>query len=135
MTNPETAIESHGLRVFPDTLVRDQVTVLPKSATMKGDLIASKDMSIRLDGEFNGKIEMQVAGAVHIAAGAVVTTDSITADFIFVEGWVAGTLHARKAIELGATAKVKGSIQYDEVLDMHAGARIAGQINGPETNL
>ncbi|UUZ62579.1 hypothetical protein LP417_21770 [Polaromonas sp. P1-6] len=32
------------------------------------------------------------------------------------------------------TAKVKGSIQYDADLDMHPGAGISGQINGPETN-
>ena len=33
------------------------------------------------------------------------------------------------------TGKVKGSIQYEADRDMHPGARISGQINGPETKL
>jgi cytoskeletal protein CcmA (bactofilin family) len=48
---------------------------------------------------------------------------------------VNGKLHARKRIELSLTAKVKGSIQYDADLDMHPGARISGQVNGPEIKL
>jgi cytoskeletal protein CcmA (bactofilin family) len=102
---------------------------------MKGDMAASEDLSIRLDGEYTGKIELGKAGSIHIADGATITTELIIADYIFVEGSVSGKLHARKGIELSPTAKVKGSIQYDVDLDMHPGARISGQINGPEIDL
>ena len=122
-------------RLFPLTILQSQTTVLPKSATMKGDMVASEDLSIRLDGEYDGKITLVKSGAIHIANGATVTTELIIADYIFVEGSVSGKLHARKGIELGPTAKVKGSIQYDVDLDMHPGARISGQINGPEIDL
>lgn len=122
-------------RLFPSTILQSQSTVLPKSATMKGDMAASEDLSIRLDGEYNGKIELGKAGSIHIADGATITTELIIADYIFVEGSVSGKLHARKGIELSPTAKVKGSIQYDVDLDMHPGARISGQINGPEIEL
>ncbi len=84
---------------------------------MKGDMAASEDLGIRLDGEYNGKIELGKAGSIHIAGGATVTTDLLIADYIFVEGTVNGKLHARKGIELSPTAKVKGSIQYDADLD------------------
>ncbi|EKD97774.1 MAG: hypothetical protein ACD_23C00750G0015 [uncultured bacterium] len=122
-------------RLFPITILQSQSTVLPKSATMKGDMAASEDLSIRLDGEYTGKIELGKAGSIHIADGATITTELIIADYIFVEGSVSGKLHARKGIELSPTAKVKGSIQYDVDLDMHPGARISGQINGPEIDL
>jgi cytoskeletal protein CcmA (bactofilin family) len=122
-------------RLFPITILQSQSTVLPKSATMKGDMAASEDLSIRLDGEYTGKIELGKAGSIHIADGATITTELIIADYIFVEGSVSGKLHARKGIELSPTAKVKGSIQYDVDLDMYPGARISGQINGPEIDL
>ncbi|MBP7573895.1 MAG: polymer-forming cytoskeletal protein [Rhodoferax sp.] len=128
-------VTSTDPRLFPAAILQTQATVLPKSATMKGDMAASEDLSIRLDGEYNGKIELGKAGSVHIANGAVVTTDLIIADFIYVEGTVNGKIHARKGMELSPTAKVKGAIQYDADLDMHPGARISGQINGPETSL
>jgi cytoskeletal protein CcmA (bactofilin family) len=122
-------------RLFPAAILQTQATVLPKAATMKGDMEASENLSIRLDGEYNGKIELRNAGAIHIAGGATVTTDLIIADYIYVEGTVKGKLHARKGIELSPTAKVKGNIQYDADLDMHPGARVSGQINGPESDL
>jgi len=128
-------VTSTDPRLFPAGILKTQSTVLPKSATMKGDMAASEDLSVRLDGEYNGKIELGKAGSVHIANGAVVTTDLIIADFIYVEGTVNGKIHARKGMELSPTDKVKGAIQYDADLDMHPGARISGQINGPETSL
>lgn len=122
-------------RLFPAAILQTQSTVLPKSATMKGDMSASEDLSIRLDGEYNGKIELSKAGSVHIAIGSVVTTDLIIADFIYIEGTVNGKIHARKGLELSRTATVRGDIQYDGDLDMHPGVRISGQINGPDTSL
>lgn len=109
-----------------------QTTVLPKAAKMKGDMATSEDLSIRLDGEYEGTIKMDKSGTVHIAEGAVVTTGLIVADFIFVEGTVKGDLHARKGIELSPTAKVKGSVVYELQLDIHPGARVSGKLTGPE---
>lgn len=112
-----------------------QTTVLPKSASMKGDMHSSEDLSIRLDGEYEGTIKMDKAGTVHIAAGSIVTTGMIVADFILVEGTIKGDLHARKGIELSPSARVKGSIRYEKDLDMHPGARVSGQMTGPDIDV
>lgn len=122
-------------RLIESAVLSAQTTVLPKDATMKGDMRATQDMSIRLDGEYEGSIEMQTGGTVHITAGSVVTTQKVTADFIYVEGTVKGDLHARKGIELSPTARIKGCVRYDKDLDMHPGARVSGQFSGPEFDL
>lgn len=119
-------------RLIQPSNLSTQINVLPKSAVMKGDMQATENLSIRLDGEYEGKISLQNDGTVHIACDANVTTGMVVADFIYVEGTVKGDLHARKAIELSPTARVQGSVRYEKDMDIHPGARISGQIIGPE---
>jgi cytoskeletal protein CcmA (bactofilin family) len=122
-------------RLINGSSLSSQITVLPKAATMRGDMETSEDMSIRLDGEFEGTIQMDKQGTVHIAPGAIITTTKIKADYILVEGTVKGDLHARKGIELAPTARVKGMVVYEQDLDMHPGARVSGELKGPELDL
>lgn len=119
-------------RLINAATLASQTNILPREATMKGDLSAAKDMSIRLDGEYDGKIAFETGGTIHIAPGSVVKTAGVVADYIYVEGTVKGNLHARKGIELGPTAKVKGEVRYDKDIDMHPGARVAGQMIGAD---
>lgn len=120
-------------RLFPTSALASQIKILPANATMTGDMVASADVSISLEGEYTGKIELP-EGTIHIANGCKVTTDSVVADYIFVEGWVSGKLHARKGIEFGPKSKTFGSVKYDGDIDIHTGARISAQITGPEPN-
>jgi len=122
-------------RLINGSSLSSQITVLPKAATMRGDMETSEDLSIRLDGEFEGTIQMDKQGTVHIAQGAIITTSKIKADYILVEGTVKGDLHARKGIELAPTARVKGMVVYEQDLDMHPGARVSGELKGPELDL
>ena len=126
---------STSTRLIGETRLAQQINILPKSATMKGDMEASEDLSIRIDGEYEGTVRLEKAGTVHIAKGAIVTTTQIVADHIFVEGTVKGDLHARKGIELAPTAQVKGAIKYEHHMDMHPGAKVSGQIDGPDTGI
>lgn len=70
---------------------------------------------------------------MHISPGAVLDTEVLVADFIYGESTVKGNLHARHAVELSSSAVVKGSIRYDKHLDIHPGARLHGQMIGPES--
>lgn len=119
-------------RLIQSTNLATQIVVLPKSAAMKGDMQATEGLSIRLDGEYEGKITMESGSTVHIASGATVSTGMVVADFIYVEGTVKGNLHARIGIELSPTARISGNVRYEKDMDMHAGARILGQVTGPE---
>lgn len=121
----------HEPRLFPMTALMRQVKVLPATASMKGDMFATADVSISLDGQYEGKIELE-AGTIHIAAGSKVTTELCIADYIYVEGLVKGKLHARKGIEFGPKSMVSGDIQYDGDIDIHSGARISAQLSGTE---
>lgn len=120
------------MRLVPPGKVANAVNVLPAAATVNGTLEASSDLCIRIDGNYTGKIDMKVGGTVHISVGAVVVTDMLVADFVYVEGTVKGDLHARQAVELAATSLVHGSVRYDKHLDIHPGARLTGQMNGPD---
>lgn len=128
-TKPATHPEP-GL--FPLQALIRQVKVLPATASMKGDMVAAEEVSISLDGKYEGKIELAV-GTIHIAAGSKVTTELCIADYIYVEGSVKGRLHARKGIEFGPKSTASGVIQYDGDINIHTGARIAAQLSGAET--
>lgn len=130
-TPKENDLQALAPRLFPADVLGRQVKVLPANATMTGDMVASSEVSISLEGEYKGKIELQ-EGTIHIASGCKVTTESVVADYIFVEGWVSGKLHARKGIEFGPKSKTFGSVKYDGDIDIHIGARISAQLTGPE---
>ena len=128
-TKPATHPEP---RLFPLQALMRQVKVLPATASMKGDMVAAEEVSISLDGKYEGKIELAV-GTIHIAAGSKVTTELCIADYIYIEGSVSGKLHARKGIEFGPKSRASGVIQYDGDINIHTGARIAAQLSGAET--
>lgn len=135
MMNSAKEISALKMRLIPTAKIEDATTVVPKGATMVGDLEASADLNIRIDGEYNGKIDMQAGGSVHISASAVVASESIVADFIFIEGVIEGNVHARKGLEISSTAKIKGSLRYEKDIDIHPGARVSGQLIGPGDTL
>ncbi len=132
-TNMTEAITfSKALRLVPATAIERAHNVLPAGATMKGDMTAHGGLAIRIDGEYTGSITMGEGSSVYIAKDAVVDAVSIEADTILVEGRIKGNVTARKAIELASTALIQGTLNYHGELDVHAGAKVRGQINGPQ---
>lgn len=120
------------LRLLTEDQSRSTTNLVPQGAKLHGQLEANEGIALRIDGEFKGSIDMKDEGFVHIAAGASLDSERVVADFILIEGDVKGSVHARKGLEITKTARVKGDIRYDGDLDFHPGARITGQITGPE---
>jgi len=122
------------MRLVPTDKAAKTANIVPKGATMIGNTEASEDLNIRIDGEYEGTINMMRGGSVFISADATVSTEKLVADYIYVEGTVKGNLHARVAIELSSTARVSGNIRYEKDLDIHPGAKVSGQLLASETN-
>ncbi len=114
-----------------DTFQR-ATTVVPRGAKLDGAMTSDEGLALRIDGEFKGKLDIRHEGAVHIGEGANMECESLTADYIYVQGRIKGSLVARKGLELAASARVSGNVRYETELDVHPGARISGTITGPE---
>lgn len=123
---------SKGLRLVPASAIERAHNVLPAGATMKGEMTAEGGLSIRIDGNYTGSIVMGDGSSIYIAKDAVVDAVSIEADMVLIEGRVKGNVTSRKAMELASTAIVQGNVTYNGELDIHAGAKVRGQINGPQ---
>lgn len=134
MMNNHAEMNALKMRLVPTEKAAQTANIVPKGATMIGNTEASENLNIRIDGEYEGTINMMRGGSVYISADATVSTEKLIADYIYVEGTVKGNLHARVAIELSQTAKVNGSIRYDKDLDIHPGAKVSGQISTSETD-
>lgn len=132
MMNSPIELKSLSLRLVPASEIEKAEAVLPRTASMHGDMTAKGKIALRLDGIYKGKITLEEGSCIHITADAVVDTEMVVADHIVVEGTVKGSLQARESIELLSTARIKGSVTYGGKMDVHAGARISGQIVGPE---
>ena len=129
---PEQRTIAAALRLVPVTSIDNAHNVLPAGATMKGEMTASADLSIRIDGHYSGSISLGDGSSVYISKDAVVDAESIDADLVLIEGRVKGNVTSRKAMELTATAVVQGTVTYLGKLDIHAGAKVRGQISGPQ---
>lgn len=137
-TNPNislpAAVAIAGMRMIDEAAFAAATTVVPKGAKLEGSMSAASDLALRIEGEFKGKLILDMGGAIHIGPGAVVECDALEADIIYIQGTVKGNVHARKSLELGTTSRVKGDVRYDDRLDVHSGARVNGSIKGPEVD-
>lgn len=129
--NPNQEQSASKLRLIQTSKVGAASNFVPRGAVLKGDLEAQEDLSMRIEGNYTGTIDMKEGGFLHIGASAVINCESIAADFIYVEGTVQGNIHARKAIEIAPSARIKGKVCYDQDMDFHAGARVTGTLQGP----
>ena len=128
----EQSTLARELRLVPFSAIENAHNVLPAGAAMKGEMTASTGLSIRIDGTYSGSIALGPGSTIYISKEAVVDAKSIEADMILIEGRITGNVKAREAIELASSALVNGSVTYEGELDIHAGAKIRGQINGPQ---
>ena len=137
-TNPTITVPASvaiaSMRMIDASTFAAATNVVPKGAKLEGEMSADSDLALRIDGEFKGKLVLGTGGAIHIGPGAVVDCEALEADVIYIQGSLKGNMHARKALELSATSRIKGEIRYNDRLDVHTGARITGSIKGPDSD-
>lgn len=92
------------------------------------------DVGLKVDGTVKGCIRVANGGVIHIGPTGRVEGTTVEADYVFVEGHVAGKIIARKGVELAASCFVRGEIDYAGSLNMHSLAKVRGSINysGPD---
>ena len=84
----------------------------------------------RVDGDVRVTGGMHVEGRVHgnvVAEAGGVVEGNVDVPRVVVHGEVRGDIRASDKVELGATAKVSGSVVYG-VIEMAAGAEIRGRL-------
>lgn len=105
--------------------------LLPAGATLQGGVTSQAPQQLLIEGRFAGRIALQGASRIVIAAGTEVAAEHLHAHTVVVRGRVNGRIHAQ-VLELGAGARVSGSIQYDQTMSVEPGARMRASIEGPE---
>lgn len=108
----------------------DLVPLLPAGSTLNGIITSECAQHLLLEGRFSGRMVLKETSRIVIAEGAEIEAEHLEAHTIVVRGTVNGHLHAQ-ILELGATARVKGSMQYELAFASQPGARIRASIDGP----
>ena len=105
---------------------RNVQTLIGADARIEGDLIVSG--GVHLEGQVVGNVRSGAgAPAVLSIAPQGVVEGSVEVPRVIVHGAVRGDIRASDKVELGATARVSGSVSYG-VIEMAAGAVIEGQL-------
>jgi cytoskeletal protein CcmA (bactofilin family) len=91
--------------------IHDVHTILGPESTFEGKLIF--DGTVRIDGTFHG--EVRTEGSLVIGQGARVHA-SLFVGHVVVHGEVVGDIVARHAIELHAPARVRGNLSTPELM-------------------
>ena len=121
--------------VTADNLARVSDFIAERTV-VNGDFEAEPDadVGLKVDGTVKGSIRVASGGVIHIGPTGRVEGPEIEADYVFVEGHVAGKIIARKGVELAASSYVKGGIDYAVALNMHSLAKVRGGIHysGPD---
>jgi cytoskeletal protein CcmA (bactofilin family) len=99
-------------------------TVIGKSTTIHGRVVA--ETGLRIDGTVIGDIEAHHASGISIALGRTGRVlGDIHADRVLIAGQVDGNIYASERVELHAGARVNGDVTYDQ-LGIEEGATISG---------
>jgi cytoskeletal protein CcmA (bactofilin family) len=99
--------------------------VLDVTASMEGTIAFKDPVNLRINGEFNGKLETH--GNLTIGENAKVKA-SIEGDKIVVAGKVTGDIHASQSLSVVAPAEIQGNI-FTPSLSVTEGAIIEGNLN------
>ncbi|MBU3602596.1 polymer-forming cytoskeletal protein [Polynucleobacter sp. AM-25C3] len=99
-------------------------TIIGPSTTIHGRVVA--DTGLRIDGEVIGDIEAQQNGGISVALGKTGRVQGdIHAFRVLIAGQVDGHIYATERVELHAGAKVTGDVTYGQ-LGIEEGASISG---------
>ncbi len=104
----------------------DIETLIGAGTRVDGDVRVTGGMHV--EGRVHGNVVAEAGGAavLEIAQGGVVE-GNVDVPRVVVHGEVRGDIRASDKVELGATAKVSGSVVYG-VIEMAAGAEIRGRL-------
>ena len=104
-------------------------TLIGAGARIEGDLIVGG--GVHLEGHVRGNVRSAPgAPAVLSIAPQGVVEGSVEVPRVIVHGSVRGDIRASDKVELGATARISGSVSYG-VIEMAAGAVIEGRLIAP----
>lgn len=99
-------------------------TVIGRSTTVHGRVVA--ETGLRIDGIVIGDIEAHHSSGISIALGRTgKVLGDIRADRVLIAGQVDGNIYATERVELHAGARVNGDVTYDQ-LGIEEGATISG---------
>jgi cytoskeletal protein CcmA (bactofilin family) len=104
----------------------DIETLIGAGTRVDGDVRVTRGMHV--EGRVHGNVVAEPGGApvLEIAQGGVVE-GNVDVPRVIVHGEVRGDIRASVQVELGATARVSGSVVYG-VIEMAAGAVIHGRL-------
>jgi len=91
---------------------KDEIKFLDVDAAMKGTLVFSDPVNLRINGKFEGKLTIR--GNLIIGSNADVKAD-IIGENITVGGIVKGNIKADKALKLTSTAQVIGDVEISTI--------------------
>ena len=100
---------------------------LGKSIMIKGDLIASEDLT--LYGQMEGTVTLEGGHTLTIGRFADIRA-AIDAKSVVVQGTVTGNITAREKIEIQTTGTVAGDV-YSPRLSIADGASLRGKVDVP----
>jgi cytoskeletal protein CcmA (bactofilin family) len=100
-------------------------TLIAQGTRIEGAL--KFEHGLRVDGEVHGPIHAASEGSLLVISEGAVAEGGLTADRVIINGTVKGPVHARESLELQASARIEGDVQY-VALEMHQGATISGQL-------
>lgn len=107
------------------------IRLLPAGATLQGVVTSQAPQQLLIEGRFEGRMELEGASRIVVAAGAEIHAELLRAHTVVVRGRVTGQVHAQ-VLELCAEARMAGSVRYDTSLAVEPGARIRASIDGPD---
>lgn len=104
--------------------IEDFDTIVGASTVIHGRIVT--DTGLRIDGTVIGDIEAQANGKISVALGKTGKVEGdIHAYRVLIAGYVEGNIYASERVELHAGAKVNGDVTYGQ-LGIESGASISG---------
>ncbi|MBK5970940.1 MULTISPECIES: bactofilin family protein [Thiorhodovibrio] len=102
------------------------VTVIGQGTVIEGQVRFSG--ALHLDGKIKGEVtaEPETSAALIISQQGVIEGD-VKVEQLITDGSIVGDVHARDRVELGANARVSGTLYY-QLLEMAMGAEINGKL-------
>lgn len=101
-------------------------TLIGEGTVISGELRFTD--GLRIDGEVVGDVVAEGdAYSILVISEKAKVTGKVIAGHVIVNGCVDGPIHSNGLLELQPKAHITGDVRYD-VLEMHQGATIAGQL-------
>ena len=84
-----------------------------------GSFRTTCDVGIAPDGTLKSNISFNVEGIIYVGPTDIVENTRLEANCIFIQSKVAGSVLARKALEITGSGMLFGGACYQEVMDIH----------------